>query len=163
VISVWAGRLAAASTEAVLRPTRSDWTPMSPAVRDLDVAAGTGWLETCAAQGDLPVGSAVVTGSGDLPCDVVIHLAVGSRQEPAATRSLTSALRNALRRASEWDLASLTVPILGTGPGGLEPREACALMAPLLAGWAGKGEREVRVASRGDAEIEAARATWKES
>jgi hypothetical protein len=72
-----------------------------------------------------------------------------------------SALRNGLRRATEWDVRTITAPLLGTGPGGLEPRAACALMRSLLASWVEGGEgREVRIAAEDPADVAAARVEW---
>jgi hypothetical protein len=72
-----------------------------------------------------------------------------------------SALRNGLRRATEWDVRTITAPLLGTGPGGLEPRAACALMRPLLASWVEGGEgREVRIAAEDPADVAAGRVEW---
>lgn len=162
MIAVVGEALAETSSGAVLRPTRSDWSPSTSGVRALDLAAGAEWLDRCSAQGDLPVGSAAITASGELACDFVIHLAVCSRDEPVGARNVTDALRNALRRAAEWDVRTLTTPLLGTGPGALEPRAACRLMRPLLEGWLGElGGRDVRVAVTDPAEWEAALAAWR--
>jgi O-acetyl-ADP-ribose deacetylase (regulator of RNase III) len=152
--------LADVAVGAVLRPTRSDWSPTTREVRALDLSAGPDWLERCSAQGDLPVGSAAITEPGGLACEFVIHLAVCSRDEPVGSRSVSDALRNALRRATEWDVRVLTTPVLGTGPGALEPSTACGLMRPLLSTWVGGLEgRTVRVAAAA-AEREAARSAW---
>lgn len=153
--------LADVSVGAVLRPTRSDWSPTTPEVRALDLSAGPGWLERWSAQGPLPVGSAAITDPGGLACEFVIHLAVCSRDEPVGSRNVSDALRNALRRATEWDVRTLTTPVLGTGPGALEPRTACGLMRSLLSTWVeGLEGRTVRVAAADAAEREAARSAW---
>jgi len=161
VIEVGDAPLSASGTGAVLRPTRTDWTATTPEVRRLDLEAGEGWLERCAAQGELVLGAAAITDAGQLGAEFVIHLAVCSRDEPVSGRSVSAALRNALRRAAEWDVAELAVPLLGAGPGGLGLEEACRLMARHLDGFVAGGEgRTVRIAAGDPAELEAARAAW---
>jgi hypothetical protein len=161
MIAVVGEALSEVSVGAVLRPTRSDWSPTTPEVRALDLSAGTGWVEGCSAQGDLPLGSAAITAPGELACEFVIHLSVCSTDEPVGARNVSAALRNALRRAAEWDVRTLTAPLLGTGPGALDPRAACGLMRPLLESWVGGLEgRTVRVSAADAAEREAALAAW---
>jgi len=145
--------LATVEAEAVLRPVRTDWAPVTPAARRLEQAAGARWAEGLVAQGDLILGSAAITGAGDLPVEFVIHAAVCSPEEGASRRSVELALRNGLRRAREWEIAELAMPLLGTGPGSLDPEGAVEVMAPLLRDHAdagsgageGAGERTVLV------------------
>jgi len=161
VIEVSSGSLAEARAGAVLRPTRTDWTPTTAEVRRLDVAAGEGWLERCSRQGDLVLGAAAITDAGELGAEFVVHLAVCSREDPVNGRTVAMALRNALRRAAEWDVAEVAVPLLGTGPGGLDLERACRIMAPLLESFVAGGEgRVVRVAAEDPAEHAAATAVW---
>lgn len=161
MIEVSEAPLTDAAVGAILRPTRIDWTATSAEVRRLDVAAGEGWLERCAGQGDLVLGAAAITDAGALAAEFVIHLAVCSRDEPVSGRTVATSLRNALRRAAEWDVAEVAVPLLGTDPGGLDPAGACRIMAPLLESFvAGSEGRMVRIAAEDPAELEAARAAW---
>lgn len=161
MIEITDAPLTEAGAGALLRPTRVDWTATTPEVRRLDLEAGEGWLERCAGQGELVLGAAAITDAGELDAEFVIHLAVSSRDEPVSGRTVSMALRNALRRAAEWDVRSLAVPLLGTGPAGLGLEEACRLMAPHLDGFVAGGEgRTVRIAAEDPAELEAAREAW---
>jgi O-acetyl-ADP-ribose deacetylase (regulator of RNase III) len=73
----------------------------------------------------VPVGGAVVTGAGRLPCRFVIH-AVGPRWgEGDEERKLRSAVVAALARAEERALASLAVPAISTGIFGYPKAEGC--------------------------------------
>lgn len=131
--------------EALLRPVRTDWTAITTAGRELEVEAGERWREKCRSQGELPLGSAAITDAGDLAASFVIHAAVTAEEGGATPRSVTLALRNGLRRAREWDVRDLALPLLGTGPGALDAETACRIMDPLLSEFDAGGERRVRV------------------
>ncbi|MFQ5890006.1 MAG: macro domain-containing protein [Gemmatimonadota bacterium] len=156
--------LAELEVQALLRPVASDWSAVSPVVRVLEIAAGPAWTERCRAVGDLPLGSAVITEAGDLKAEFVIHVAVRSADEQVGPRTVELALRNGLRRAEEWGVRELALPLLGTGPGNLEPRVACAAMAGPLDDFAAApaGDRRVLVCVASDFEREAALARWGE-
>lgn len=128
------------AVEAVLRPVDSDWSALSPAMRRLELAAGAEWAERLSSQGELPVGSALISDAGELPSSFVIHVAIRSGEEPVSRRSVDAGLRNALRRAEEWGLKEIGLPLLGTGPGNLDPEDACRTIAPLLRDFAGPAE-----------------------
>lgn len=152
--------LAEAQAEAILRPVGADWSATTPAVRQLELAAGSEWIESCRAVGELPVGSAVITRAGALRAAWVIHVAVRSVEEPVGARAVERALRNGLRRAGEWGIREVALPLLGTGPGNLDPEAACAAMAAPLAGFVAGAERRVLVCVAGEAERRAAAARW---
>ncbi|GCB65969.1 hypothetical protein scyTo_0011934 [Scyliorhinus torazame] len=70
--------------------------------------------------GAVPVGSAVVTGAGKLPCKMVIH-AVGPiwNMNPHSEndRLLSYAIRNSLMLANELQMTSIAIPAVGFGNG----------------------------------------------
>ncbi|PLX99210.1 MAG: O-acetyl-ADP-ribose deacetylase [Desulfuromonas sp.] len=69
----------------------------------------------CDRIGGCPVGDAVITGAGDLPCRYVIH-AVGPRMgEGEEDAKLDGAAKAALLRASEQGLRSIALPAISTG------------------------------------------------
>ena len=96
--------------------------------RDAGLRAGRDVLERLEGMGGLPVGAAVVTPGGDLKVPFLIHAVLSSREEPLSIAGALRALRNALRRASEWELTSLVVPPLGLGAGMLDAEELASLM-----------------------------------
>ena len=118
--------------EALLRSISSDMRPDTPFSRALELAVGQDVSRRLQGMEDLPVGAAVITPGGDLPSGFVIHVVVQGREEPVRGESLRSALRNGLRRAEEWGLASVALPPLGTGAGKMDPQEAAAVMGPLI-------------------------------
>jgi O-acetyl-ADP-ribose deacetylase (regulator of RNase III) len=123
---------AEADTAALLRPVAADWTAVNPAMRRLELSAGAALAGQCARLGELPVGSAAITGAGDLPVRFVVHAVVRSKDEPVTRAGVQRALRNGLRRLREWAIDSVTVVPLGTGAGNLDPEESAGLMVPIL-------------------------------
>lgn len=164
MIEVREDPLAGAGTEALVRPIRTDWAAITTASRQVEVSAGEEWRERCAAQGELPLGSAAITDGGDLDAEFVIHAAVASPEEGASRRSVRRGLENGLRRADEWDVGEVAMPLLGAGPGALDVEASCRIMAPLLDRWVGAGaDRRVVVCVVGPASLREALARWTRS
>lgn len=154
------GGLADSGARTLARPVRTDWAPITAGSRGLEVAAGEAWRGRCEEQGDLPLGSAAITDAGDLDAEFVIHVAVSPEEGGPTPRSVTLALRNALRRAREWDVRDLALPLLGTGPGALDAETACRIMAPELADFAAGEGRRIRLCVPDPALREVADAWW---
>ena len=73
----------------------------------------------------VPVGEAVVTGGGSLPCRYVIH-AVGPRYgEGEEELKLANAVNNSLLRAEELKLKTISLPAISSGIFGF-PKDQCA-------------------------------------
>lgn len=132
MIRVERGEIAAARTAAVLRPVTSEWAAVTPAMRRLELALGSSLADQCAATGELPVGSALVTLAGDLDFELAIHVSVRSPTEPVTARRVDRALRAGLRRLEEWGVRSVAMPPLGTGAGNLGVEESADLSIPVL-------------------------------
>lgn len=98
----------------------------------------------------VPVGEAVVTGAGRLPCRHVIH-AVGPRfGEGNEEAKLRRAVRSALACAESLGLASLALPAISTGIFGYPKAEGCRVIVEEARAHlaAGRGTvREVRLMS----------------
>ena len=133
MIEVRIAELAELEAGAVMRPVSSDFSPVTPAMRRLDAAAGPLVERQCAQLGELPVGSAVITAGGDLPAGFIVHVAVRSPEENATQAGVRRGLQNGLRRLVEWEIESVAVAPLGTGAGNLDAEESAAVMMPLLA------------------------------
>jgi O-acetyl-ADP-ribose deacetylase len=132
VIRIVQGELADAAIDAVLRPVTAEWTPVTHAMRRLEMAAGEAPAEQCRRLGELPVGSAVITPAGDLPAQFLIHAVVRSVDEPVTGSGVRRALLNGLRRLAEWGIERVAMAPLGTGAGNLDADEAAAIMIPVL-------------------------------
>jgi len=140
VIRVLVGNLAEQAVEGVVRPVQADLSPVSHASRDLAVAAGEGVEEKLLRVESLPIGGALMTPAGDLPCDFLIHVVVSSPDEPQSTGTIKKAVQNTLRRASDMGLASLALPPLGIGVGMTEPEDAARALCELLFEHLDEGE-----------------------
>ncbi|MGH7483288.1 MAG: macro domain-containing protein [Longimicrobiales bacterium] len=132
MIELRIGRLEESAAEAILRPVAADWSPVTPAMRRLDEAAGAAVAEQCARLGELPVGSAAITAAGQLDAQFLVHVVVRSRDEPVNPAIVARALLNGLRRLAEWEIGSVALPALGTGAGNLDAEEAAEAMLPVL-------------------------------
>lgn len=132
MIRVVVGDLVAQVADALVRPIRSDLAPVSAASRDIGLAAGEELEERLARLGTLPVGGAVLTPSGRLPASFLIHVVVMSEEEPQSSLSVQRALRNGLRRATDWGLASLALPPLGLTVGTIEPEASARALVEIL-------------------------------
>lgn len=133
MIRVEVGELAMAEAGAVVRPVASDFSPVTPAMRRFDEVAGPAVSDQCARLGDLPLGSAVITGAGALAADFIVHVAVRSATENATPAVVRQGLVNALRRLADWEIDSVAIAPLGTGAGNLDAEESAAAMIPTLA------------------------------
>jgi len=147
VIQIIRGELAATTAEAVLRPVSAEWTAVTPATRRLEIAAGQELERQCRTLGELPVGSAVITGAGELAAQFMIHVIVRSYDEPVSLSGVRRGLDNGLRRVTEWGIQRLATAPLGTGAGNLEPDDVASLMIPALVERVRRGgpPREVEV------------------
>lgn len=132
MINVVIGSLPAQEQEALVRPIRDDLTPLTAGARDLLAEAGESVDGRLRQMGTLPVGGAFITPAGALAASFLIHVVTASAEEPESPLSVQRALRNALRRATEWEIPSLALPPLGMGAGQLDPEEAARAMVDIL-------------------------------
>ncbi len=133
MIRVVVGDLALQATEGLLRPIRADLTPTTAAGRNVEERAGEVMTQRLERMGVLPVGGAVITPGGMLDSAFVIHAVVASGEEPETAHTTERALRNGLRRATEWGLVSLALPPLGLGVGMVDAEDVARdLVASLV-------------------------------
>ncbi len=132
MIHVVVGDLAAQAVEGVLRPVRTDLVAVSSASRDIAIAAGEQLEARLTKLGTLPLGGAVLTPAGNLTAGFLIHAVVMSEEEPQTSLIVQRALRNGLRRATDWGLASLALPPLGLGVGTADPEAAARALVEIL-------------------------------
>lgn len=132
MIEVRVADLTAVGAAAILRPVAADWSAVSAASRRVEILAGPVVLEQCHRLGELPVGSAVITGAGELPASFLVHVAVRSFDQQVTPAVIRRALSNGLRRLDDWGIESVALPPLGTGAGNLDAEEAAAVMIPAL-------------------------------
>lgn len=132
MIQVVVEALVDSTEEGIVCPVRSDLAPMTVMARDVISRAGADAMARLEGMGQLPVGGAFLTPGGDLAAPFLIHVVTASDDEPETPQSVRRALRNGLRRATEWGLTSLAVPPLGMGAGHLEPEDDARAVLEIL-------------------------------
>ena len=91
----------------------------------------------------------------------MIHVAVATEASGATPRSVAAGLENGLRRAEEWEIRELAMPLLGIGPNALDPETSCRVMGPLLEAFDEKDpDRLVLVCSEDPAAVREAAIRW---
>jgi O-acetyl-ADP-ribose deacetylase (regulator of RNase III) len=139
VIEVVVDDLAFLEVDAVLRPASDTLDPVASVSSRLDQLAGPAFAEERRTQSAMEVGSAVVTGAGDLSAQFVIHTVIRGEQVNVTTDSVRRALTSAWQRASVWGLERVASPPIGAGAGQLGLADAAALMAQTFATHARSG------------------------
>lgn len=132
MIHVVTGDLASVIADAVVRPATTRLEPLTPALRQLDAAAGPRFMEQATVRRELPAGAAVVTGGGDLQAEFVVHLVLGVAEDDVTIDTLRRATEAALWQCTQWQITILALPVPALGnlsPGGalnamLEPIRA---------------------------------------
>lgn len=132
MIRVRRDELHAATAEAILRPLSAEGAPVTSSGRKLDARAGPVMEARLQEIGELPVGGAVITPAGNLSASFVIHVVVQSIHEPMTVSTVSRALLNGLRRATEWEVESVALPPLGIGPGTMDPEDAARNLLQVL-------------------------------
>jgi O-acetyl-ADP-ribose deacetylase (regulator of RNase III) len=129
VIRIVVDDLAFAAVDAILRPADEHLEPVSPESAQLDRVAGTAFAALRRVQDPLDIGTAVVTGGGDLGAQFVLHLVIRTEEQPTTAEAVRRALGSAWQRAADFGLARLAAPLIGAGPGQLDAEDAARLMA----------------------------------
>jgi O-acetyl-ADP-ribose deacetylase (regulator of RNase III) len=133
MIDVRVEDLAFYSGNAIIIPSTATLGAPTPLLRRLELAGGATLLGQLRVAEPLPVGSAVVTGAGDLSVELLVHAIVTSSTERVTRDGVRRAFRSALERTEAWQLADVAIPPLGLGAGNLELEVSAELMADELA------------------------------
>lgn len=80
------------------------------------------------AKGPIEIGQAVATGAGKLPARWVIHAPTMALDFKTDLHKVAKATRAALGLARELGARRVAFPAMGTGVGGLDPREVARVM-----------------------------------
>lgn len=102
--------------------------------------------QECDAHGPVEVGGAAITGAGTLPAKYVVHAAGMAPGGRASEESVRASFAKSLALADEAGCASVAVPAIGAGVGGLSPQRCAEVLLEVarehLAG--GTGIEEIR-------------------
>lgn len=118
--------------DAIARPVTAQLAAITPVIRRLELAAGPRLVQQLRVQEPLPVGSAIVTGAGDLPVELMIHGVVQSETEAVTTAGVRRALRSAFQRMVDWQLNVVGMAPFGLGAGNLDPEESALAIADVV-------------------------------
>jgi O-acetyl-ADP-ribose deacetylase (regulator of RNase III) len=94
----------------------------------------------------IPVGKAIATTAGTLPCKYVIH--APTMERPAMridVENVRLATKAALKLAEELQLQHIALPGMGTGVGGVLPREAAETMMNVAKNFENKFEKIILI------------------
>jgi len=113
------------SVDAVVNPANEKLKLGSGVAGAILEKGGLSIQKECNRIGGTAVGTAVITGAGEMEAEHVIH-AVGPRMgEGDEDRKLSSAVRSALALADRHGLRSIAIPAISTGVFGF-PMDRCA-------------------------------------
>lgn len=118
--------------DAIIRPATALLGATTPLLRRLELAGGAALQSQLVLSEPLAVGSAVVTGAGDLPVDLLVHAIISSATEAVTRDGVRRAVRSALERASAWQMARVAIPPIGLGAGNLDLDSSAELLADEL-------------------------------
>lgn len=118
--------------EAIVRPVNARLGATTPVMRRLEQAAGAAFADSVRVAEPMPVGSAVVTNSGALAAELLIHGVVSSDDEPVSRASVRLALLSALQRAVAFQVREIAVAPFGLGAGNLDIEDSADVMVQVL-------------------------------
>ena len=124
--------LAFLEVDAVLRPANHTLDPASSVSTRLDQLAGQTFSAIRQVASPLEIGSAVVTTGGELAAPYVVHVVITTDQVNADRSAVRRALASAWHRTTEWQLARVATPLVGSGAGQLSLEDAAELMRDSL-------------------------------
>ncbi len=110
--------------------------------------AGYAPFKELAKKGPIPLGGAVMTGAGKLPCKAIIHVAGINMLWRSSEGSVRDCVKNALVLARENNFTSIALPLIGTGTGGGNEKKILEIMQDELKKHEFDGEVRVVVFKR---------------
>ena len=123
------GDITAEATDAIVNPANSKLFHGGGAARAIALKGGEEVVkqshEIICKIGSLPVGKAVITGSGNLPCKFVIHVVGPQMGEGDEDAKLEKAVWNVLTLAELYNLGTVAMPAISSGIFGF-PKDRCA-------------------------------------
>jgi O-acetyl-ADP-ribose deacetylase (regulator of RNase III) len=126
-IELWNGDICDLEVDAIVNPANlSLW--MSTGVSGAIKRAGGDAIEFAAVrQAPVPLGESIVTPSGTLAANAVIHAVSLDRDRRTSGPMIEAAVRSAMARAREIGATSIAFPALGTGVGGFPLDESARI------------------------------------
>lgn len=133
------GDITSERTDAIVNPANSQLILGGGVAGAIRKRGGPSIQKECKRIGGIPVGSAAITGGGDLFAKYVIH-AVGPRMgEGNEGKKLRSCVMESLALADEKNLRSVSFPAISTGIFGVPPEIAAPSITRGIADHVEKG------------------------
>lgn len=120
-----AGEVTEFDVDAIVNPATEDLQLSAAVGEAIREQGGPSIQEECDRIGGTPVGTAVITGGGNLDAKHVIHAVGPIMGEGEEDRKLAAAVRASLALADRHGLKSLSMPTMSAGEGGF-PMDRCA-------------------------------------
>jgi O-acetyl-ADP-ribose deacetylase (regulator of RNase III) len=120
--------LAQLKVNAVVRAADENLEPVGSASEALDRDAGESLRQLRQVNAPLDVGSAVITGAGELSAEFVLHIVIQGQERAASRDTVRRALTSAWHRAEVWELNLVAAPLAGLGGSTLSPEEAAVAL-----------------------------------
>lgn len=127
-IVIQRGDLTEMETDAIVNAANNDLRLGGGVAGAIRVKGGDSIQRECNEIGSVPVGSAAITGAGDLPARYVIHAASMQLGGSTSAKDLRSSTAIALKIASDRKLKTIAFPAVGTGIAGFPLRECAEIM-----------------------------------
>lgn len=114
------------------------------------------------AKGPTPVGQAISTTAGQLPCRAVIHAPTMERPaSPSTPQNVMAATMAALSLARDLGFRRVAIPGMGTGVGGVAPEDAARAIVRVVRSFAQDIFDEILLVDVDEAMVAAFRAALK--
>jgi O-acetyl-ADP-ribose deacetylase (regulator of RNase III) len=120
--------LADLPVDAVVRTADDYLRPIGSSSEALDRAAGERFADQRRVQAALEVGSAVITGGGELAAEFVLHIVIQGEDRRASRETIRKALTSAWHRAEGWQLTTVAAALTGLGGNALSLEEAAVAL-----------------------------------
>ena len=127
-ISVIQGDIADQDTDAIVNAANNHLWMGAGVAGAIKRKGGVAIEQEAMAKGPIAVGTAVSTTAGNLKAKRVIHAAVMGQDLHAEADLIRKATQNSLAVAEKEELASISLPALGTGVGGFSLYRCASLM-----------------------------------
>jgi len=158
------GDITESSAEAIVNAANNDLQLGAGVAGAIRRKGGPTIQQECDAIGSIPVGSAAITGGGNLKARFVIHAASMQLGGLTTAESLRSSTAWSLRLARDRGLKSIAFPAVGTGIAGFPLRDCAHIMLREAVAHL-KGETPLETVSFvlfDPASLAAFQAVWKE-
>ena len=153
-IFVIKGDITQVSCDAVVNPANSFGYMGGGVAGALKRVGGVNIEKEAISKAPIDVGSAVATAAGNLPCTNVIHAPTMKRPAMGIDiENVKLATHAALKLAENMRIKSIALPGMGTGVGGVPPREAAKAIVEIAKNFENKFEKIILV-DRNDEMVE---------